>query len=204
MSDPSHSLIQSGRTTRMLEHAKQLNAQGKAVYVVVANQRQADHFTALHRDTPSIKFETPQSLGNFDWQTLTLTSAWPNVVVLVDHYAIESRFGPLLKMLHAYDPATPTTSRETFIANLKATMALFPDVEWDRYAGDEKSASLFGWVPRTDGRRDFLLIKFIDGEVSSYSTSSAKHSGEFADRLDCEHSTCQRVADLFDHPETIL
>lgn len=51
-----------------------------------------------------IKFETPHSPGNFDWERMRLIGAHPNCVVLVDHHAIEDRFSRVLAMLHAYDP----------------------------------------------------------------------------------------------------
>lgn len=96
---------QTGRTTRMLEHAKQLSAKGRAVYIVADNQREANRMQLALGDGPhGIKVETPWSLGDcLDWQTLTLRGAHPNCVVLVDHHAIEDRFGAVLRMLHAYD-----------------------------------------------------------------------------------------------------
>lgn len=94
----------SGRTTRMLEHAKKLSAEGRAVYVVADNQREVNRLTIqLGADNHGIKVETPESLGNLDWQRMTLKGAHPNCAVLVDHHAIEDRFGEILRMLHAYD-----------------------------------------------------------------------------------------------------
>ena len=94
----------TGRTTRMLEHARKLSGQGRSVYVVAANQHEADRLKKLIGDGDhGIKVETSWSLGNFDWDTLTLLGAHPNCVVLVDHYAIESRFSAAIQALHAYD-----------------------------------------------------------------------------------------------------
>ena len=94
----------SGRTTRMLAHAKKLRAEGRAVYVLADNQREVNRLTIqLGADNHGIKVETPESLGNLDWQRMTLKGAHPNCVVLVDHHAIEDRFGEILRMLHAYD-----------------------------------------------------------------------------------------------------
>lgn len=109
---------QTGRTTRMLEHAKQLAAQGKAVYVIAANKQHADQLAvALGGERmgvdigDGIKVETPESCSNFDWHTMSLRGAHPNCVVLVDHFAIERRFSRILEALHAYDlPASALPS----------------------------------------------------------------------------------------------
>ncbi len=80
---------------------------------------------------------------------------------------------------------------------MKKTLELFPDVQWDRWAGTPEGTSAFGWIARSDGQRDFLLIRFQYGEVTSYTTSSAKHTAAIADKLDCEHSNCRPIAELF-------
>lgn len=97
----------TGRTTRMLADAKRLAAEGRAVYVIAANE---SHRLALARMADCHprdhwpKFETPESLGSgFDWSTLWSRGAHPNCVFLVDHYAIETRFFRLLQMFHQYD-----------------------------------------------------------------------------------------------------
>jgi hypothetical protein len=98
----------TGRTTRMLEEAKRLDAEGKAVYIVVANQREVDRILdLLGPDYPSIKAETVSSLCNFHWEDMRLRGAHPNCVVLADHYAIESQFGMMLDMLHRFDEHEP-------------------------------------------------------------------------------------------------
>lgn len=106
----------NGRTARMLNEAIALSAQGRAVYIVAAH---AAHAVALRRllrreigDRSDIKVETPDDLGNFCWETLSLRGAHPNCVVLVDHWTIESRFGRLLEMLHRYDPPTGGTQSD--------------------------------------------------------------------------------------------
>lgn len=97
-------LRQTGRTTRMLEHAKKLSSEGRAVYVVADNQREVQRLTIeLGEGKHGIKVETPESLGNLDWKTMTLRGAHPNCVVLCDHHTIEDRFGAIVRMLHAYD-----------------------------------------------------------------------------------------------------
>jgi hypothetical protein len=94
----------TGRTTRMLEHAVQLSKEGKAVYVVAANELDA---LRLEREVGplvrGVKFESADAFPELDWRTMTLPRAWPNVVVLVDHYAIEQRIGAALQMMTRYD-----------------------------------------------------------------------------------------------------
>lgn len=95
---------QTGRTTRMLKHARELSKQLRAVYIVAANEQHAALLRRELGDEPhGIEVETESSLGNLDWQTLTLRGAHHNCVVLVDHYAIESKFSRLLEMLTRYD-----------------------------------------------------------------------------------------------------
>lgn len=95
----------------MLEHARELSNQRRAVYIVAANEQHADMLRKQLGDEPhGIKVETESSLGNLDWETLTLRGAHPNCAVLVDHYAIESRFGRVLEMLTRYDVANVKSS----------------------------------------------------------------------------------------------
>ncbi len=105
-----------GRTTRLLEHAKKLAREGRAVYVIADNTRDMRRLEILCGE-PSlgIKFETPRSLGNFDWEQMRLLGAHPNCVVLVDHHAIEDRFARVLEMLHSCDE--PSTGE----SNIKVT-----------------------------------------------------------------------------------
>lgn len=97
----------TGRTSRMLERAIQLANAGRAVYVIAANTREKLRLSEMLSTDTSIKVETPESCGNFDWRTLSLTGAHPNCVVLVDHFAIEINFNRLLEEWSAYDEAAP-------------------------------------------------------------------------------------------------
>lgn len=95
----------TGRTTRMLKEAVALSREGKSVYIVAAN---TEHVRTLRimlsrEDSLYINIDTPEGLGNFEWESMTLRNAWPNCVVLVDHYTIEYRFHAMLAMLHKYD-----------------------------------------------------------------------------------------------------
>ena len=98
-------LRQTGRTTRLLAHAKRLAREGRAVYVVVDSEREKDRLEWVCGAERSlgISFETLGSLPNFDLHTMTLRGSHANCVVLVDHHVIESRCGRMLAMLHAYD-----------------------------------------------------------------------------------------------------
>jgi hypothetical protein len=93
----------TGRTTRMLDHAKRLEMEGLAVYVIAANPTEVMRLRGLLPTQTSIKVETPDSCRYLDWQTLMLRGTHSNCRVLVDHFAIESRFGHLFRMMHAYD-----------------------------------------------------------------------------------------------------
>ena len=81
-------------------------------------------------------------------------------------------------------------------AAMREVMALFPEVEWDRYAGGPLGASTFGWIQRPEGQRDFLVIRFEHGVVTSFTTSSAKHSASIARRLDFTHSDCRKASEI--------
>jgi hypothetical protein len=88
----------------MLEEARRLKNEGRAIYVMAADYQHAKILREQFGDeNNSVKFETPSSLQNFDWRELRLVNAHPNCVVLVDHFAIEVHFSRLLQMLHRYD-----------------------------------------------------------------------------------------------------
>lgn len=86
------------------------------------------------------------------------------------------------------------------------------EVKWDRYtayADDGRIVvSLYGWIPRADGRSDFVLLQWFDLEndpVPYSSTSSAARSTEISRRLyedqdwfkPSDHVDCQRVDENF-------
>ena len=95
---------QTGRTTRMLQEACRLRDEGRAVYVLLANMQHV----AMYKGRPEydgLRFETWGSLGpsSLDDYRLRLRGAHPNCILLVDHYAIESRFAAVLRELHRFD-----------------------------------------------------------------------------------------------------
>lgn len=102
--DPLAHLRRTGRTTRMLNYAKKLAAEGRAVYIIADNTSDARRMEIeLGDGDHGIKAETPETLSNFDLVTCRLLGAHPNCVILVDHHVIEDRFRPILEMLHAFD-----------------------------------------------------------------------------------------------------
>lgn len=108
------SMRRTGRTTRMLEDAMAMARNGRAVYVIGATKHHADMLRGVAgpaADQLGIKFEAAREsgLGNMDWETMSLQGAHPNCAVLVDHYAIESKFAAVLEMLHRYDAKPSVT-----------------------------------------------------------------------------------------------
>ena len=97
----------TGRTARMMEEAKALARVGRAVYVILGYPAHKRHLEDEESVQLGIKFETPTSMSNFDWPTMSLKGAHRNCVVLVDHYAIESYFSRMLAVLHRYDKEKP-------------------------------------------------------------------------------------------------
>lgn len=107
-------MIATGRTTRMLDDAMEQARNGHAVYVIAASQRHKqilEHMGGEEAHKLGIKFETTHSMGNFNWQTMRLSGAHPNCVVIADHYTIESEFAAMLNMLHRYDPNVTDDNR---------------------------------------------------------------------------------------------
>lgn len=105
----------SGRTTAMLQEAISLCIKGKTVYLIFGSDRHLKtvqntlwkHLTQSETERIHVKFETPQSVGNLCWETMTLRNSHPNCAVLVDHHLIESKFGAMLRMLHRFDDRYP-------------------------------------------------------------------------------------------------
>jgi len=96
----------TGRTTRMLADAKAKALEGRAVYVIAANEaerRRMKEILGNGGESLGIKVETPNSPGNFHWPSMRLVGAHPNCITLVDHFAIEQHFASVLEMLHRYD-----------------------------------------------------------------------------------------------------
>jgi len=84
---------------------------------------------------------------------------------------------------------------------VEKTLNLFPEVKWDRWAGDMRSKQgigVFGWLDRTDGKFDFVYIRIDKDGAWLVATSSANHSAEFSKRLGfTNHGDCKRVEGHF-------
>lgn len=97
----------TGRTTRMLEHAKQLASEGSLVHVIVNDHIVAQRLNhSLQADHPTITVSAVVP-HEFRWETLSFAGDGNRTVVLVDHYVIERRFGHLVDMMNAYDEGHP-------------------------------------------------------------------------------------------------
>jgi hypothetical protein len=75
-------------------------------------------------------------------------------------------------------------------------------VEWDRYVEDDDSYSVYGWIQRSDGKRDFILVTVKEdlGTYVSFVTSSAKYSRILTEILHgdtSEHIDCKKIEDLY-------
>jgi len=86
----------------MLDEADRLAKAGKAVYVIFATKDQGEVFRTPWRDENGIKFETFDSLRNFNPRTFQLQGS-KNCEVLIDHHAIEQHFGKLIAEMHRWD-----------------------------------------------------------------------------------------------------
>jgi hypothetical protein len=82
--------------------------------------------------------------------------------------------------------------------HISSVLNRFPEVAWDRWAGDEDRLVVFGWIDREDGFKDFMTVRFDDGDLVTFTTSSARYSKEFSARLGAtNHVDCKRVEDYF-------
>lgn len=83
----------------------------------------------------------------------------------------------------------------------------FPEVRWDRVAGNEDLVIVFGWVDRPDGKADVLVLEFtFTGDsftgIRMVATSSAEHSRDFNTRIvgipnAGDHNDCIRAELVF-------
>lgn len=74
-----------------------------------------------------------------------------------------------------------------------------PEVKWDRCVVGEVRGCAYGWIDRDDGKKDFFLLMWDSGKWG-FTTSSAKYSREFSERLfgtSQGHRDCQRIEDVF-------
>lgn len=97
---------------------------------------------------------------------------------------------------------------EPITAFLERIKTVVP-VEWDRFTYSSMSErqgvyNIYGWIHRTDGQRDFLLLLLtqIDGYMyPNFVTSSAKYSkliNAFLFGENAPHSDCIKISELYD------
>jgi len=104
---------QTGRTSRLLAEAVRLAAEERTVYVLTATAEHARHlWRKLNSTNPQHGIKCEIVPPNFDWSRMSVPGSHSNCVWLVDHYAIESRFGVILNMLHRFDAADITKEKE--------------------------------------------------------------------------------------------
>lgn len=97
---------QTGRTTRMIEEAKKLAKEGKQVYVIVNDPREGKALKERHKIPADawVVFTTFEDVPGYDYRRGVVPNSNPDrVAVLVDHYAIEMRFGAMMRLMHRYD-----------------------------------------------------------------------------------------------------
>ena len=94
---------------------------------------------------------------------------------------------------------------DEIIIKAEKILNLFPEVTWDRYAGDYDNFVIYGWIDRDDQYKDFLVMEFEEGQATSFTTSSAKYSKDFSERLGWQefHSDCKRVENIFQNVKSI-
>lgn len=80
---------------------------------------------------------------------------------------------------------------------IEETLKKINFANWDRFFTYPNGLSVFGWIDRDDGKKDFVLLEFM-GELMSFATSSKKYTEKIAEILNLQHSDCQRVEDCFD------
>ena len=90
------------------------------------------------------------------------------------------------------------------IRMVREDLEKLPFVRWDRFnRDDEGDISIFGWIDREDGLKDYVEISYMkkddNGEFTFlYGTSSAKYSAEIGRLLGfAEHNDCERVEHHF-------
>jgi len=72
-------------------------------------------------------------MRSFDWDELRNPSYPQNITYLIDHAAIEQRYGPILRELHAYDDI-PSAEELGYVADfaeetgLEATAAMLREM----------------------------------------------------------------------------
>lgn len=103
------------------------------------------------------------------------------------------------------DPTMSSTGSKEMDSHekIEGVLLSLPFVKWDRYTldGELDEVHVYGWIDREkDAYKDFVLIKFVEGEVDSFATSSALRTHEIHKILgftEGDHNECMRVDESF-------
>jgi len=101
---------------------------------------------------------------------------------------------------------SPGSGSEEPLAEIADELRAYPEVRWDRFIEYDGKLGVYGWLARSDGRADFLLLDFdaATGNLLEWITSAHPHPASVVDRLEGEESVeCQRVEDTFDIPNAV-
>lgn len=85
----------------------------------------------------------------------------------------------------------------TAIEILDSFKGVCPSIKWDRYIDDDNYFVYYGWIPRDDGKFDFLAIYFNENAALNevgFITSSAKYSESFSTMTGGIHTACKKIA----------
>jgi hypothetical protein len=100
----------TGRTTRMLEEAIRLSSEGYEVCVITHSHSHANMLRIMLEDLTKLDGHEVRVMPaaqaderDFDWVFMRFPWGSANQRVLVDHWAIESRYATMLEMLHQFD-----------------------------------------------------------------------------------------------------
>lgn len=91
-------------------------------------------------------------------------------------------------------------------SEIYAELGAHPEVLWDRFVVYDGSLTAYGWIPRSDGRADFLILEFEEetGRCTDWLTSASPHPASVRERLENEQSAeCQRIESRFGLPNAI-
>lgn len=87
-------------------------------------------------------------------------------------------------------------------AQLAYWLNRLPFVKWDRIIppGTGDYITAYGWIDRSEGRSDFVLLEFLHPNLApGFTTSSARHSAAIAHILygdTGEHNDCERIENV--------
>lgn len=105
------------------------------------------------------------------------------------------------------NPTEQAPASEQVIETIRKINEWAP-VIWDRFTETDGYYVVYGWIARSDGQRDFLVIQMWNTDLPSeafWITSSAKYSEDIERALSGniqDHVPCRKIDELLD-PETL-